>query len=96
MLLAGCGGGGTTQTTKGGSSQAVVDPSGNWTMTATDAQGQHVAFAALFNQVGSTVTANSFTASNDPSAVQLACRFTAVARQRHGAERRSVQRRKSR
>jgi hypothetical protein len=67
LLLAACGGGGTTQTTKGGSSQAVVDPSGNWTMTATDAQGQHVAFAALFNQVGSTVTANSFTASNDPA-----------------------------
>jgi hypothetical protein len=67
IVMAGCGGGGTTQTTKGGSSQAVVDPSGNWTMTATDTQGQHVAFAALFNQLGSTVTANSFTAAGNPA-----------------------------
>jgi hypothetical protein len=77
IVMTGCGGG-TTQTTKGGSSQAVVDPSGNWTMTATDAQGNKLGLAALFNQVGATVTANSFTPDPVNSSPAVASDFACL------------------
>jgi hypothetical protein len=63
LSLLACGGGSKTM---GGNSK-VIDPSGNWTMTAQDQQGNKVQFAALFNQVGAIVTANSFTAAGNPS-----------------------------
>jgi hypothetical protein len=64
-IACGCGGGGSSMTTSGG--QKVIDPSGNWTMTAQDQQGNKLVLAALFNQVGAVVTANSFTAPNNPN-----------------------------
>lgn len=61
VSLAGCGG---SKPSGNNTGAKLVDPSGNWTMTAND--GQHSTnFAALFNQTGATVTANSFTAPNN-------------------------------
>jgi hypothetical protein len=64
-FITACGGGSNSMA--GGASSKVIDPSGNWTMTAQDQQGRKVQFAALFNQVGPVVTANSFTAAGNPS-----------------------------
>jgi hypothetical protein len=66
LMFPACGGGGSKMN-GGGTNSKVIDPSGNWTMTAQDQQGRKVLFAALFNQVGSIVTANSFTATGNPS-----------------------------
>lgn len=65
LFLIGCGGGGSSPKPPG-PGPAPIDPSGNWTMTATDAGGKSVQFSALFAQVGADVSANSFTAANDP------------------------------
>jgi hypothetical protein len=64
-IVNGCGGGKSSITNPG--SQKLIDPSGNWTMTATDSQGKTLILAALFNQVGPVVTANSFTAPGNPN-----------------------------
>jgi hypothetical protein len=79
LLLVSCGNSGSPAPTGGGTNggQKVIDPSGNWTMTATDGGGKSVQFAALYNQVGADVTANSFTAAGNPA--PFACvPFTAV------------------
>jgi hypothetical protein len=60
LVLTACGGGKSSITNPG--SQKVIDPSGNWAMTATDSQGNKTLFAAMYNQVGQIVTANSWTA----------------------------------
>lgn len=76
MIVSGCGNSGSPAPPppKPG---APIDPSGNWTMTATDAGGKSITFAALFAQTGSVVTANSFTAAGNPA--PFACTpFTAT------------------
>lgn len=47
--------------------QKPIDPSGNWAMTAKDSNNNVLHLAALFNQVGSTVTANSITPTGNGS-----------------------------
>lgn len=69
LIMAACGGSGSKQSKKnqpGGPGGAIVDPSGNWSLVASDGQNA-VALAALFNQVGAVVTANSFTAAGNPA-----------------------------
>lgn len=76
LVLAGCGGSGSMQPKPTGGG-AVIDPSGNWTMTATDGGGKSIQLAALFAQTGAVVTANSFTAFGNPA--PFACTpFTAT------------------
>lgn len=62
--LVSCGGGSGNL---GKTNSAVVDPSGNWAMVASDSSSHSMKLAAMFNQIGSTVTANSLTASGNPS-----------------------------
>lgn len=63
--LAACGGGAAPGATK--SSASVVDPSGNWALVASDSTNNSIKLAALFNQVGQLVTANSITAAGNPN-----------------------------
>jgi hypothetical protein len=63
-LLIGCGGQPTTTNNKSG--LPPIDPSGNWTITATDADGNSETFSTLFFQTGSTVTAVNFLAPDNP------------------------------
>lgn len=67
LTLISCGGGSSSTPTPSGGTSKPIDPSGNWTMTAADAGGKSVQFAALFAQTGSVVTANSFTAAGNPA-----------------------------
>jgi hypothetical protein len=67
ITLIACGGGSSSTTTPIGGGAKPIDPSGNWTMTATDSGAKTVQFAALFSQSGSIVTANSFTAAGNPA-----------------------------
>lgn len=68
LLLVSCGGGGTNSQAPGpGGGAAPIDPSGNWTMTASDSGGASAQFAALFAQTGAVVTANSITPAGDPA-----------------------------
>lgn len=62
-LVAGCGGGNAGMTTQG----KPIDPSGNWAMTFTDANNNKLLMSALFDQVGSTVTAFNVLAAGNPS-----------------------------
>src|ERR1700742_2515720 len=50
-----CGGSTTPKTNPPSPQQKLVDPSGNWKMSFTDASGNTFVLSALFNQVGSTV-----------------------------------------
>lgn len=61
LLTISCGGGGSSKPKP--PVGAPIDPSGNWTMTATDGGGKSIDLAALFAQTGAVVTANSFTAA---------------------------------
>jgi hypothetical protein len=58
--ISGCGNGGSPAP---GPGPKPIDPSGNWSITAADAGGSSVPFAALFSQTGSVVTSNSFSAT---------------------------------
>lgn len=64
LLLVSCGNGGSPSPNPGPGPK-LIDPSGNWTMTATDSGGRSVKFAALYAQVGANVSANSFTSLFD-------------------------------
>lgn len=64
LLMVACGGGRVNPVAP--TPGAPIDPSGNWTMTAKDAGGKSVQYAALFSQTGSVVTSNSFTAAGNP------------------------------
>lgn len=64
LLLVSCGNGGSPNPNPGPGPK-LIDPSGNWTMTATDSGARSVKFAALYAQVGADVTANSFTSLFD-------------------------------
>src|ERR1700694_384822 len=66
LLATACGGGSSSTPTPTGGAKPI-DPSGNWTMTATDGGGKTIAFAALFAQIGADVSANSFTAAGNPA-----------------------------
>lgn len=67
-LAAGCGGGGGSPAASTPPPKpAAIDPSGNWSMSASDSGGVAASFASLFAQVGSIVTSNSFTASGNPA-----------------------------
>jgi hypothetical protein len=48
-------------------SSKLIDPSGNWTMTASDQQGSKLLLSAIFNQVGPVVSANSFGNPGNPN-----------------------------
>jgi hypothetical protein len=63
VAVSGCGNSGSP--TPPGPGPKPIDPSGNWSMTATDGGGKSVQFAALFAQIGSVVTSNSFTATGN-------------------------------
>jgi hypothetical protein len=68
LFMVGCGGGGSGHNGGGGAGSgggsAPIDPSGNWEMVVSD--GNNTAhFASMFNQVGSVVTSNSFTATGN-------------------------------
>lgn len=74
LLFVACGGG---KNSIGNSSAPPIDPSGNWTLTATDANGNVAGLSALLAQTGSTVTSNSFGVFN--TAPSFACvPFTAT------------------
>lgn len=72
LVLVACGGSGSGSSHNNGGSGgpgagpgvAPIDPSGNWDMVVSDGSNQ-AHFAALFNQVGAVVTANSFTAAGN-------------------------------
>jgi len=64
-FAAGCGGGPSAAPPP--PPPAAIDPSGNWSMTASDSGAASAAFASLFAQTGSVVTSNSFTASGNPA-----------------------------
>lgn len=58
MLAAGIGCGGNTSTkTNPITAQGLIDPSGNWKMTFTDASGNFFILSALFSQTGAVVSA---------------------------------------
>jgi len=63
--LLGCGGGKSSFNQPAQQGGAPIDPSGNWSMTATDSNGGKVHFAAMFSQTGAVVTSNSFTAAGN-------------------------------
>lgn len=77
-FLTACGGGGNTMTPPGSTGPKPIDPSGNWTMTAKDSNNNTLQIAALFNQVGSTVTANSVSAAGSPNIVAPCVPFSAA------------------
>ena len=57
LLLAGCGGqSGVPIGPSPAPVQKVIDPSGNWMMTATDSNGNKANFAMIFSQSGSVVS----------------------------------------
>jgi hypothetical protein len=59
--LVGCGGGGTGTTGGNPTPQGkLVDPSGNWKQSFTDASGNTFILSALYNQVGSVVSGINF------------------------------------
>src|SRR5882724_5072425 len=65
FAICGCGSGSSNPGNTGGG--APIDPSGNWTMTATDGGNHSVKFAALFSQTGAVVISNSFSAAGNPA-----------------------------
>jgi hypothetical protein len=68
LIALGCGGNsgsktastGPTPTPAASPSPTPIDPSGNWKMTYTDANGQFFILSALFSQTGDVVTSVNF------------------------------------
>lgn len=63
LFTAGCGGGNVSMTTQ----SKPIDPSGNWSMKLTDANGNQMLFSGLFSQTGSTVTALNILDAGNPA-----------------------------
>lgn len=60
LAAVGCGSGGTGTQKPPVVGQQLIDPSGNWKMSFTDANGNNFILSGLFDQVGAVVTGLSF------------------------------------